>query len=102
MTSLLSVRHRESARYRTQGRVDIVQGHKRCASGELIDISATGASFWTFMKLSIGGNYTMTSSEFGVIPCTVVRGFNGGFGIRFNHSIDARMRLAKNLEDKFV
>ncbi len=94
-----AIEHRNGQRYGMKERVDIVLHGKSVCSGELVDISRTGAAFRTHDPIKVGSQYSFVITDIGELTGTVIRAFDrNGIGVRFDIDSYASSRLEQRLE----
>ncbi|MEM6538491.1 MAG: DUF188 domain-containing protein [Pseudomonadota bacterium] len=93
---------REGARYLSKGHGRFTGDTAQPVACDIINISYSGAAVKCYGTLRIGEKYKIDILGLGAFPCHVVRSFDAdSFGIRFDISLEGKLRLRKRLDEMF-
>ncbi|MEM9898112.1 MAG: PilZ domain-containing protein, partial [Pseudomonadota bacterium] len=93
---------REGARYLSKGHGRFTGDTAQPVACDIINISYSGAAVKCYGALKIGEKYKIEVLGLGAFPCRVVRSFDAdSFGIRFDISLEGKLRLRKRLDEMF-
>lgn len=93
---------RDGARYQARGHGRFTSENAAPVACDVINISYSGAAVKTYGSLRVGEKYKLEIVGLGAFPCRVVRNFDGAnFGVRFDISLEGKLRLRKHLEQMF-
>ena len=88
---------RKWVRYFYSESIELIGYGERLATGTLIDVSASGASFRTTNNITVGKRYILASPTFGNIPCVVIRADIDSVGLHFDVPLNTKMRIKNKL-----
>jgi PilZ domain-containing protein len=89
---------RKTSRFKVKIPVDILNGVRRCAFGEVVNISRDGAAVDALPPLVIGRLYRFHLRNFGTWPGIVVRRFGARrHGVRFDIDESQKRKIDEDI-----